>query len=74
MGCGVTAHTYQDALSLLQEKVFGNEPIPEIKSCVENIDVSTLDTGHILLNMRPPNLRAFGILLDMNRCVMFAEI
>ncbi|MEE4209717.1 MAG: hypothetical protein V2I43_10660 [Parvularcula sp.] len=50
MGCGVTAYDYKDAISILEEKVF-HGPVPKTKSVVENIDISTLDPGHVLPNM-----------------------
>lgn len=53
LGCGVTAYDYEDALDILATKVFkGSVPTP--KSVDENIDISTLDAGHVLPNMRPP--------------------
>ena len=42
LGCGVTAYSYDDALSLLRERVFLQEDFPEIEACTEDIDVSTL--------------------------------
>ncbi len=57
MGCGVTAHSYDDALILLKGRVFKDKPVPYFKKVIENVDVSTLDPGHVLLNMAPPNLR-----------------
>lgn len=57
LGCGVTAWTAEDALRIIQTSVFGNQPMPEIVRTVEDIDVSTLDAGHVLPNMAPPSLR-----------------
>ena len=65
MGCGITAYNYEDALFLLQEKVFKNRLAP-IKNVVENIDVSTLDAGHVLPNMASPNLRGIWFPLGYN--------
>lgn len=50
-GCGVTAYDLADALVVLREKLFKTDPIPRIKTVCENIDVSTLDPGHILPNI-----------------------
>ena len=50
-GCGVTAHDYADAVSLLQDRVFRDDLIPLITAVVENVDVSSLDAGHILPNI-----------------------
>ncbi len=51
LGCGVTAYSYEDALAIINEKVFQSAPLPQIKLVVENVDVSTLDSNHIQPNM-----------------------
>lgn len=56
IGCGVTAHNYDDALFLVQQKLFKNRALPGF-TFIENIDVSTLDAGHVLPNMYPANVR-----------------
>lgn len=66
MGCGVTAHNYDDALYLLNEKVFKGATIPKIKGMIEDIDISTLDAGHVLPNMYPPNIRGVWFPLGYN--------
>ena len=57
MGCGVTAYNYADAISIVQQKVFKGKELPEIKTEIENIAISTLDKGHVLPNMKDPTLR-----------------
>lgn len=57
LGCGVTAYDYTDAISILRQKVFKEEELPEIKTKVENVDISTLDNGHIRPNMGDLTLR-----------------
>ncbi len=57
LGCGVTAFDYADAISIVQQKVFKGKELPEIKTKIENIDISTLDKGHVLPNMKDPTLR-----------------
>lgn len=57
MGCGVTAYDFHDAISIVQNKIFGNNLLPRIKSVVENIDVSTLDSGHVQPNILPTIVR-----------------
>lgn len=54
LGCGVTAYNYDDALIVLQQGLFRDEPIPTIKRVVENVDVSTLDANHVLPNIGVP--------------------
>jgi hypothetical protein len=53
-GCGVTTFDRADALDLLRIAV---GVIPEPSLVVEDIDVSTLDVGHVLPNMHPPSER-----------------
>jgi len=40
--------------------------MPEIKKVIENVDVSTLDAGHVLPNMSPPNIRGVWFPLRYN--------
>ena len=47
LGCGVTAFNVEDALRLVQEKVFRDKPMLKIKTLIEDVDVSTLDEGHV---------------------------
>ena len=49
-GCGVTASDLEDALSLLKQHIFPNG-VPKIGRLLEDIDVSTLNKGHVLPNM-----------------------
>lgn len=54
LGCGVIAYNYDDALALLSQSVFKHRAIPSIKNVIENLDVSTLDQGHVIPNMEAP--------------------
>lgn len=54
IGCGVTAHDYADAIKLLDEKVFTRIKRPPFTKIIENIDIATLDQGHVIPNMKPP--------------------
>lgn len=56
-GCGVTAHTYEDALKVLSETVFKGRDFPGVQSVTEDVDVSELDQKHVVPNMEPPNWR-----------------
>lgn len=56
-GCGVTAYTYEDALAVLAEKLFRGDPIPPVRKFTEDVDVSTLDPGHVLPNIGVPTWR-----------------
>jgi len=57
LGCGLTAYNYEDAISILKQKVFYNIPFPQIDNFIENVDISTLDEKHVLVNMGLPNIR-----------------
>lgn len=54
LGCGVTAYSYEDAISILLQTVFVGQNEPQIDKVVEDIDVSTLDQKHVIPNMDPP--------------------
>jgi len=57
LGCGVTAFDLDDAVALLEQQVFGG-PLPfPISQTTEDVDVRTLDQGHVIPNMRPPDRR-----------------
>ncbi|WP_343694012.1 hypothetical protein [Chitinophaga sp.] len=57
IGCGITAYNYEDAISILKDKVFKEQVIPVIKRMIENVDIRTLDQGHVIPNMTPPVAR-----------------
>ena len=54
-GCGVTAFDREDAMRLLSQAI-GCTPPPPVR-VIEDVDVSTLDQRHVLLNMHPPSRR-----------------
>lgn len=56
-GCGVSAFDKDDAISLLKSRVFGSGVMPGIESCVENIDISTLDKDQVAHKMSKPDQR-----------------
>jgi len=56
-GCGVTAFNYEDAVMILDEKVFTRISRPSFKAVVENVDIRLLDQGHVIPNMKPPIYR-----------------
>ena len=51
MGCGITAYDQEDALRLLRERVFFETTVPRPLDIVEDVDISSLDAGHVLPNM-----------------------
>lgn len=54
LGCGVTAYSKTEAITLIREtfaKLFINHTLPEIVECIEDVDVSQLDPNHIRPNM-----------------------
>lgn len=56
LGYGVTAFDRDDAIELLRADVFGGE-LPTVESIIEDVDMSTLDDGHIRPNMETPAFR-----------------
>ncbi len=48
-GCGVTAYSLEDALTLIKE--VAHIEVPSIECVIEDVDVSTLDERHILPNI-----------------------
>jgi len=54
MGCGVTAYDEEDALRLIQERIFQEKPLPPVQKIDTDIDLSTLDPSHILPNIGVP--------------------
>src|SRR4051812_24473034 len=54
-GIGVTAWTLDDALTLIREALKTSDVRPV--SVTEDVDVQTLDAGHVLPNMMPPSER-----------------
>jgi hypothetical protein len=57
LGCGITARDYQDAIAILGDTVFKGQEIPPIAKVTVDVDVSTLDRGHVIPNMEAPNSR-----------------
>lgn len=57
MGCGITGYNLDDVINILKEKVFRSNNLPGIQRLVENIDISTLDKGHVIPNMASPLTR-----------------
>lgn len=56
-GVGVTAIDQDDAIKIINQKIFKGATMPGIKRMVENIDIRDLDQGHVLPNINPPNWR-----------------
>jgi len=54
---GVMAYSVDDALLILKEKVFKYAVMPEPTRLTGNVDISTLDAGHVLPNMAVPHWR-----------------
>jgi hypothetical protein len=47
----VTAHNYDDAISLLRERIFGANGPPAIVEAVEDVDLCSLEQNHVLPNL-----------------------
>ncbi len=50
LGCGVSAHSYEDAVNLVRERIFGGKE-PDIIACEIDVDISKLDGRHVLPNI-----------------------
>lgn len=50
LGCGVTAYSYDDAIEILRERVFGGTQ-PAVADVIADVDVSILDEKHVLPNI-----------------------
>jgi len=57
LGCGVTAIDYDDAVKILDQKVFNVIGRPPFKKVIEDVDIRELDQGHVIPNMSPPIYR-----------------
>jgi hypothetical protein len=53
-GCGVTAHSYDDALFILSQTIFKDQIMPAVVEMIEDVDIRTLDQGHVVPNMEAP--------------------
>lgn len=47
-GCGVTAYNADDAVQILNEKVFSSTGVLGIESVVEDVILENLDSGHVI--------------------------
>jgi hypothetical protein len=50
-GCGVTAFDTADALNIIQTNVFRGGELPPLQSLVADVDVSSLDSRHVIPNI-----------------------
>jgi hypothetical protein len=53
-GVGVTAATKEAALAVVYATIFGGHTHPKVVKLIEDIDISTLDEGHVRPNMGNP--------------------
>jgi hypothetical protein len=57
LGYGVTAVDRRDAETLLSAAWFGGAPLPTGADVAEDVDVRSLDEGHVRPNMGDPSVR-----------------
>ena len=57
LGCGVTAYDYEDAITLMKDRVFKDSELPPIRNMIGDVDVSTLDGKDVKPNMGMPVFR-----------------
>ncbi len=51
IGCGVTGYSLDDCLEIMQQNMLKGSKLPPIKKVIEDVDISTLDTNHVLPNI-----------------------
>jgi hypothetical protein len=56
-GCGVTAIDLDDAIKIMKRKILADIRMPTISRIVEDVNIRTLDQGHVIPNMHPPVYR-----------------
>jgi hypothetical protein len=56
-GVGVTAVSRDDALELVRATLFAGGSLPPVAAVIEDVDVRTLDEGHVRPNMGDPSAR-----------------
>ena len=54
LGCGVTAYGVDDAINILRQTVFVGRGDIKIDSMIADVDITTLDQGHVVPNMDVP--------------------
>ena len=57
LGVGATGVDRDDAERLVGELLFGGDVVPAVVAVVEEVDVRTLDEGHVQPNMGDPTVR-----------------
>ena len=57
LSMGITAYSYDDAISIIEGLLFKDSGIPAVKSYIENFDVSTITDLHIRPNLLPSTFR-----------------
>lgn len=56
-GIGVTARNREEALELVQERVFRDLPLPAVVHFEQDVAVGALDPRHVVPNMGNPSVR-----------------
>lgn len=57
IGCGVTAFDYNDAVRIIDSKIFKQTSRPPFKKIIQDVDIRLIDQNHVIPNMKPPNER-----------------
>ena len=63
---GVTAYSFNDAISILKQKVFRKEEIPPVKTFTENIKFRDLDQNHVVPNIGAISERGIWYPINFN--------
>ena len=54
LGCGIAAENIAAALAIFREQILPSEPNCQIDQIIEDVDIRTLDEGHVRPNMEVP--------------------
>lgn len=57
LGIGVTAYTEQEATQLARSAAEEHDLNFDVLEIIRDVDIRTLDWGHVIPNMHPPSLR-----------------
>jgi hypothetical protein len=52
IGCGVTAFDKEDTIKIMSDKIVISIKMPPFKKVLENVDISKLNQGNVIPNMK----------------------
>ena len=67
MGCGVTAYDEAQAMEIMKQHIFNNNPVPEIARVIPDVKIDELEKNHFLPNIGNPAMRGIWFPLGYNK-------